>query len=296
MAPDADTPTDLDASVDAGEADDASEPVDAAPGFAVQTSPIILAAWVQVTPGDASKWAIEWSVHITASGGAKGVVDHVEYTLTDAATGAALGSLSYVPIIRSDINGTYYPLREGAQDEGYIDDWPLYQGAPAIMHFTVFIIRDDDGQTVTVTTDATVEALPAPVLVAPAGVEVRQNDPTLGCAFDPVTGYGFAIDAAWDPVVAPAGAVTYVVGIATGSGEWLTIDFVYTDATTLHYLRCGTYVDDAGRLGAMVWVAAYSAEPTPPVPGWLGESGASPWAGITFSFESCEAAGTPACQ
>jgi hypothetical protein len=284
------------APADASEAAvDAVEPVDAAPGFAVQTNPIILAEWVQITPGAASKWTIDWWVHVTASGGAKGIIDHVEYSLTDAASGAALGSFSHVPVIYSDKNGTYYPLQGGTQDERYIDDWPLYQGAPALMHVTVFIVQDD-GQAVTAETDATVESLPAPVLVAPAGVEVRQNDPTLGCASDPVAGYGFVIDAAWEPVPSPAGAVTYVVAIATGSGEWLTIDFVNTDATSLHYLRCGAYVDDAGRLGAMVWVSAHSAESTTVDPGWMHEAGWSPWGGTAFSFEACEAAGTPACQ
>ena len=82
----------------------------------------------------------------------------------------------------------------------------------------------------------------APHLLVPqVGDTIPQNDPTIGCAFDSVGGYGFSVPFSWSPV--PGATAYHLVLHHTGS-QFPALDLVVTD-TAFAYSFCNSYVIDA---------------------------------------------------
>jgi len=88
--------------------------------------------------------------------------------------------------------------------------------------------------------------LAAPSLQTPGDNEqIRQNDPTTGCAFSPTHGYGFQVAFTWTPVPE---AVHYHLLLIHDGAQYPALD---TQVDEPSYLMrfCNAYVIDANRFG-----------------------------------------------
>jgi hypothetical protein len=236
-----------------------------------------------------------WSMRVLATGQLHGSITRVEQTLRDRQTAENLGqAVDNGPFLA---NGgtpcrTIDPLLTGggqkfdyARDLGFV-------GRESTLDTRV-TIKDVAGREWIAAARSSWQLLPPPVPRAPVRSVVKQNDPSTGCAFDPVHGYGLLLDLVWDP---PPGAIPpdiyYYVEVSDGAGRPLIVDrrgvpqIYSTKATSTRIVECDVHVDPSGEHGARFGLAS----------GSLTSLAVSGWTVSTFDFQSCRQAGTPACQ
>jgi hypothetical protein len=98
---------------------------------------------------------------------------------------------------------------------------------------------------------ATPLPLIAPTSLSPnEGETIHHNDPTIGCAPDPMRGSGFAIDFAWAPVTTQPG-VEYDVFCQRQGSPYPMIDRTVS-GSTFRFVSCNGYVAD-GNLDDWRW-------------------------------------------
>ncbi len=118
---------------------------------------------------------------------------------------------------------------------------------------------------------------------------MRQNDPTSGCAFDPVHGYGIVLNTNWAPPTGTPPITYYPFHVYDGAHRELTGSFTWdfnSTAPNRRLVMCKGHVDDDAARGA-TWAVAVC----------LGScSIESDFAVATFDFQPCGEAGVPACR
>ncbi len=231
------------------------------------------------------------AVTVWATGTLRGSVQKVTATMSDRETGAVLRS--------AENNGPFLVwdpyagsrdllLETGHQVVGAWNDSTGmgFVGRPATLAFDI-VVKDTKSKEWTVSASIQIEPFPHPILRSPVGITVRQNDPSSGCSFDPVHGYGIAVNVRWDPPPGDFSISHYIVAIADGAGtELIWPTYVATTGTSYRLVKCGAHVPMGAERGARVAVDAYGN-------GTLGLSG---FAVAHFDFQSCRDAGTPVCQ
>jgi hypothetical protein len=140
----------------------------------------------------------QWSMTVCAMGAVQGSIVRVERSLRDGTTGDLLGRRSDDgPFVGYTKMGVVDPLRDsGSQRLDFsFDSGPNRLGFSGNRSYllTEVVIKETTGLDRTVSGQFEVNRFPVPVLRAPVGVVVRQNDPRSGCPFDPVNGYGVAV-------------------------------------------------------------------------------------------------------
>jgi hypothetical protein len=163
-----------------------------------------------------------------------------------------------------------------------------FQRRPAILSVDVTIV-DTSGGTWTISKSVAWELLPTPTPRAPVNTTVRQNDPTSGCAFDSIHGYGLVLDLSWDPPAGDLPITTYSLDVFDGAGRRVTSSLTHDPDTAAHRKRialCNAHVDAGAERGATWAVTAC-----------LGSCVVESDFGLArFDFQSCRDAGAPACQ
>jgi len=235
-----------------------------------------------------------WRMAVLATGQLHGSITQVERALRDRQSGALLGRRTDSgPFLEN--GGTpcrvFDPLLAyGNQRFAYNDDLG-FMGRSAILETTITIL-DTAGRNWSVSQTSSWELLPPPVPRSPVRTIVRQNDPESGCPFDPVHGYGLLLNLSWDPPARDIPDIYYYVEVSDGAGRPLIVNsqgvrLIYTtSATSVRIPQCGVHVDSLGEHGATFALAS----------GVLASLAVSGWSVATFDFQSCRAAGTPACH
>jgi hypothetical protein len=240
---------------------------------------------------------IELDINVDATGALHGSITKVHRVLRDRDTGQILGDgvdSGSFPYFGNTPCRVYDPLLLYGHENlsnvvSFRANDPLgFQRRPAILTVDVTIV-DTAGGTWTVSKSVAWELLPAPMPRAPVNTTVRQNDPASGCKFDPVHGWGIALDLAWDAPDSRPPITVYAIDVIDGTGRRLYGGIAVNDKTTLHRKRialCNADIDAGAERGATWAVTAC-----------LGSCVVeSDFAVARFDFQSCRDAGVPACQ
>jgi hypothetical protein len=227
-----------------------------------------------------------WRVKVTAAAIGTGSIHRIDQVLVDRQTRAVLGSRNEAgPFFQAGNtpNRVVDPLKTfGSHEITYVVDFG-YDGRPADLETTV-VIDETNGKRHTLNATSKWEFLAPPASRGAAGIIAKQNDPASGCAFDPVHGYGYTLQLAWDPPPAPVPVSQYSIAVTDRRGADLIIDF--TEATNYRLVRCGAHIGDDLRHDVRFGVRTYHAP----------SNGMSSYVTTTFDVPSCRAAGVPVCQ
>ena len=230
---------------------------------------------------------VHWEITVRASGMLVGSLARVEQVLIDRESRATLGSnVETGPFygFGNTPNRVYDPLKTyGTQTLPYNLDLGFSGRASDLV--TTVVIQDTTGGTWTLTSTVPWNFLPPPVPTSPSRIVVRQNDPATGCPFDPVHGYGFVLELAWEPVASSMTVTSYSVSVLDGRGTDLA-NGLLTERTNVRLPRCGMHIGPGAQYDARFGVRTYHAP----------SGGMSAYAQTEFDFQSCREAGVPACQ
>ena len=227
-----------------------------------------------------------WRVKVTAAVIGSGSINRIDQVLVDRQTRAGIGSRNENgPFLQggNTPNRVVDPLKTyGSHEITYVVDFG-YDGRPADLETTV-VVDETNGQRHTLKATSKWEFLAPPVSRGAAGIVATQNDPASGCAFDPVHGYGYTLQLAWDAPPPPVPVTQYSIAVTDRRGADLIIDF--TEATNYRLVRCGAHIGDDLRHDVRFGVRTYHAP----------SHGMSSYVTTKFDVPSCRAAGVPACQ
>jgi hypothetical protein len=229
-----------------------------------------------------------YDVNVKTLGPVTGSITRIVRTLRDRETNTILGIKSAAAGFtygdKLSPCGIYDPLRQtGSQTVEYDDDLG-FVGSSAILQTDV-TIADVNGVTQTITSSASWQMLPPPIPQSPVNTVVRQNDPATGCAFDPVHGYGLALDLSWGPAPGAPSIDAFNVDVIDGAGTLLVQRGYVRGQMSARVVLCGVDVPpgaEHGRVAVNAFVGVTNAE--------------SAWSVETFDFQSCRDAGVPACR
>lgn len=241
-----------------------------------------------VTPEGRQMALTRWSLAVRSIGMIRGSIERVELKLRDRDTAADLGSVTDLgPFTSQTKCGADDPLmRVGEQQRNYSTALG-FSGQPALLRAEV-TVKDEGGRRWVREGEFEWRLFPPPVIKQPTGgITVRQNDPTTGCSFDPIHGYGIALTIEWDAPAQGGPVRDYIIAVADGAGTELIAPFyAHTSTTSYRMVRCNHHVAAGSERGARVAVAAQSAD----------FFTISAYAVTRFNFQSCADAGVPACR
>ena len=242
---------------------------------------------------------IQLDINVDATGALHGSITKVHRTLRDRDTGQILGDvIDSGPFSYSGNTPcrVYDPLllygHENLTEAHFSSSrWndPLgFQRGGAILSVDVTIV-DTSGGTWTISKSVAWQLVPPPTPLTPVNTTVRQNDPTSGCAFDSVHGYGVVLDLSWDPPAGDPPVTHYALDVSDGAGRRVA-SALTSDPDTAAYRKrivlCNAHIDAGAERGARWAVTAC-----------LGSCVVESDFGVArFDFQSCRDAGVPACQ
>jgi hypothetical protein len=243
---------------------------------------------------------VQLDINVDATGALHGSISKVHRMLRDRDTGQILGDvIDSGPFLYFGNTPcrVYDPLLLYGHENltsarpSFRPNDPLgFQRRPAILSVDVTIV-DTSGGTWTISKSVAWELVPAPTPRSPVNTTVRQNDPASGCAFDSIHGYGLVLDLSWDPPAGDPPITHYALNVFDGAGRLLSPfpSVTFDPDTGAHRKRivlCNAHIDAGAERGARWAVAAC-----------LGSCVVESDFGVArFDFQSCRAAGVPACQ
>ena len=230
-----------------------------------------------------------WHVTIKAAAIGAGSIKKIDQALVDRETRAVLGTRNETGPFYS-FGNTPNRVVDALKTYGSHTIWYVvdaidfgYTGRPADL-LTTAVIEDVEGRTWTLQQTSRWEFLAPPVSRGLAGIVAKQNDPASGCAFDPVHGYGYMLELAWDPPPPNVPVTKYSIAVTDRRGADLIID--YPDTTSYRLVRCGAHIGPEIQHDVRFGVRTYHAP----------SNGMSSYVVTKFDFPSCRDAGVPACR
>jgi hypothetical protein len=244
---------------------------------------------------------IQLDMNVDATGALHGSITRLRRTLRDRATGQVLGDVTdsgpflytggtpcrvFDPLL---LYGRVNLSNAFSSSSFRPSDALGFQRRPAILTVEVTIADTARGAW-TISKSVPWELMPVPTPRSPVHTIVRQNDPSSGCAFDSIHGYGLVLDLSWDPLPADVPVTFYGLSVFDGAGRRLSGPGLTPDAETAAHKKrivmCNTHIDPAAERGARWAVAAC-----------LGSCVIESDFGVAkFDFQSCREAGVPVCQ